>query len=60
VSLIPVPWPILYVVLWSAERLGLRFKFRSDSVLSFVYQEITPDFSQMQMYGIDPTPFGTI
>jgi nucleoside-diphosphate-sugar epimerase len=60
VSLIPVPWPILYVALWSAERLGLRLEFRSDSVLSFVYQDIAPDFSQMRMHGIDPTRFRTI
>jgi nucleoside-diphosphate-sugar epimerase len=60
VSLIPVPWPIIFVALWSAEHLGLGSNFRSDSVLSFVYQDIAPDFSQMRLHGIDPTRFGTI
>jgi nucleoside-diphosphate-sugar epimerase len=57
VSLIRLPWPIVYVALWSAERLGLHLKFRSDSVLSYVYQDTAPDFSQMRMHGIDPTRF---
>jgi len=60
VTLIPIPWPIFYAALLSAERLGLRLKFRSDSVLSFVYQNIAPDFSQMRRHGIDPTCFRTI
>jgi hypothetical protein len=60
VTLIPIPWPILYVALWSAECLGLRLKFRSDSILSFVYQDTAPDFSQMRMHGIDPTRYQTI
>ena len=60
ISLIPVPWTILYAVLWSAEQLGLRLKFRSDSVLSFVYQNDALDFVGIRKLGIDPSSFETI
>lgn len=59
VSLIPLPWPLLYAGLWSAERIGLQLKFRSDSVLSFIFQDPSPDFSQMRSYAIDPGCFET-
>lgn len=57
VTLVPTPWPLLYAALRSAEALHLPVPFRSDSVLSFVYQDPAPDFSQLQKYGIDPLPF---
>jgi nucleoside-diphosphate-sugar epimerase len=60
VSLIPVPWRILYAALWSAECLGLQLRLRSDSILSFVYQNSAPDFSQMRRYGIDLSRSGTL
>jgi len=60
VSLVPVPWTILYVALWSAEQLGLRPNFRSDSILSFVFQNDAPDFGQIRRHGIEPSGFGTI
>jgi nucleoside-diphosphate-sugar epimerase len=57
VILLPVPWQMLYAGLWTAERLGLKLGFRSDSILSFVFQNPTPNFSQMQYFGIEPLPF---
>lgn len=57
IILLPVPWQIFYASFWTAERMGLNLGFRSDSVLSFVFQNPVPDFSQMQRLGIDPTPF---
>jgi nucleoside-diphosphate-sugar epimerase len=59
VFLIPVPWPVLYAGLWSAEHLGLRLNFRSDSVLSFIFQDPSPDFSHMRSHAIDPASFQT-
>ena len=45
VTLAPVPWRLIYLALKSAERIGLRLGFRSDSVISLVYANRTPEFS---------------
>lgn len=52
VTLIPVPWPLLYAGLRLGEKLGRRLPFRSDSVISFIYQNPAPDFSALQQFGI--------
>lgn len=57
VTLMPVPWPLLYVGLRCAETLRLKLPVRSDSVISFVYQNPHPDFSRLSRYDIDPVPF---
>jgi nucleoside-diphosphate-sugar epimerase len=57
VILIPIPWPLLYFGLSTLERLGITLNVRSDSVLSFVYQNQAPDFSIMHKYGIEPAAF---
>jgi nucleoside-diphosphate-sugar epimerase len=57
ITLAPVPWPLLYAGLRSAEALGLKLPVRSDSIISFVYQNSRPDFSKLSRYGIDPAPF---
>jgi nucleoside-diphosphate-sugar epimerase len=57
VTLVPVPWRILYLALYSAERLRLQLNVRSDSVLSFVYQNVAPDFAAMTRHSIRPIPF---
>jgi nucleoside-diphosphate-sugar epimerase len=44
VTLVPIPWRLLYAGLRAAELLGRRLAFRSDSVISFVYQNPAPDF----------------
>jgi nucleoside-diphosphate-sugar epimerase len=43
VAIAPVNWRLLYAALWTLERLGLRLGVRSDSVLSYVYQDPAPD-----------------
>jgi nucleoside-diphosphate-sugar epimerase len=53
---LPIPWRILYCALLSLEKLGFKPRVRSDSVLSFVYQDPAPDFAPMQLYGISPKP----
>jgi nucleoside-diphosphate-sugar epimerase len=57
VRLVPIPWQALYAGLRAAEMLGLRLKVRSDSILSFVYQNTNPDFSALQKYDIHPDSF---
>ncbi len=57
VTLLPVPWPLLYTGLRSAEMLKVRLPVRSDSVISFVHQNPSPDFSKLSQYGIQPIPF---
>ncbi|RFU46017.1 NAD(P)-dependent oxidoreductase [Paraburkholderia sp. DHOC27] len=52
--LIPVPWRVLYAGLKFAETLGLKLNFRSDSVISFVFQNPAPDFTALDQFGIAP------
>ena len=46
VSFIHVPWYVVYMCLRAAEALGLKLDFRSDSVMSLVYQDRTPNLSR--------------
>ncbi len=57
VTLVPVPWPLLYSGLRAAEVIGAKLPVRSDSVISFIYQNPKPDFSKMHEFGILPLPF---
>lgn len=54
---VPIPWPLLYVALRAAEKLRIRLPIRSDSIISFVYQDRDPDFTAMHRYGIHPAHF---
>jgi len=45
---IPVPWRLLAAVLRLVEAAGLRAGFRSDSVVSIVHANGTPDFTALQ------------
>jgi nucleoside-diphosphate-sugar epimerase len=58
VTLAPAPWPLLYAGLRFAEMLKVKLPVRSDSIISFVYQNPSPDFSKLSQYGIHPMPFG--
>jgi nucleoside-diphosphate-sugar epimerase len=44
VKLLEVPWRLIYTGLKTAETLGLKLNFRSDSVLSLVKQNRSPKF----------------
>ena len=57
VKLLPVPWPVLYAGVRTAEILRLRLPFRSDSIISFVNYDRQPDFSALAALKIDPIPF---
>jgi nucleoside-diphosphate-sugar epimerase len=45
VVFIPLPWRLVRAGLKSAEMCGLKLNFRSDSLVSLVYQNPHPDFS---------------
>jgi nucleoside-diphosphate-sugar epimerase len=57
IAFLPIPWRALYFILRTAEALGVRFDFRSDSILSFIYQDQAPDFAAMRDYRIEVAPF---
>jgi nucleoside-diphosphate-sugar epimerase len=54
---IPLPWRLVWSGLKSAELCGLRLNFRSDSLVSLMYQNPTPDFSANKEAGLDCRPF---
>jgi nucleoside-diphosphate-sugar epimerase len=54
---IPVPWRLVWLALKSAEACGLRPNFRSDSLVSLMYQNPTPDFSANAGVGLVCRPF---
>ncbi len=57
VTLLPVPWPAIYAGLKTAELAGLKLGFRSDSVLSLVYQDPAPDFAPADQLGLQRRAF---
>lgn len=52
---VPLPWPLLYAGLRSAELLSVKLGVRSDSVISFIFQDEMPDFGPMMANGIMPS-----
>lgn len=52
VTLVPVPWQIFYLAFRSAEFCHIKTGFRSDSILSFIYQDHHPDFSRQERLGL--------
>jgi len=55
--LLPVPWIAVWAALRGAEAIGLKPKFKSDSVISLVYQNPSPDFNAPALLGIEPRTF---
>jgi nucleoside-diphosphate-sugar epimerase len=54
---IPLPWRLVWAGLKSAELCGLRLNFRSDSLVSLMYQNPRPDFSPNAALGLTCRPF---
>ncbi len=48
---VPVPWQGVWLLLKSAETLGLRPNFRSDSLISLINQNAAPDFALTEQTG---------
>ena len=55
--LIPFPWRLEWAGIKLLESLGLRLRFRSDSLVSLVNQEPNPDFTVARQTGITFRPF---
>ena len=54
---IPLPWRFVWAGLKSAELCGLKLNFRSDSLVSLMYQNQKPDFSANVAAGLVCRPF---
>jgi nucleoside-diphosphate-sugar epimerase len=57
VTLIPVPWQCVWLALKSLELAGVRTNFRSDSLISMVYQNPNPTLTALKPLGIECRPF---
>ena len=49
---VPLPWRLVWAGLKSAETCGLRLNFRSDSLISLMHQNPSPDFSPNAAAGL--------
>jgi nucleoside-diphosphate-sugar epimerase len=54
---IPLPWRFVWAGLKSAEWCGLKLNFRSDNLVSLMYQNRKPDFSENAEVGLACRPF---
>jgi nucleoside-diphosphate-sugar epimerase len=57
IKFIPLPWRLVWAGLKSAEMCGLKLNFRSDSLVSLMNQNPTPDFSVNVGIGLICRPF---
>ena len=57
VTFVPLPWRLVWLGLKSAETCGLRLNFRSDSLVSLMFQNPRPDFSPNAAVGLVCRPF---
>jgi nucleoside-diphosphate-sugar epimerase len=57
VKFVPLPWRLIWAGLKTAEACGLRLNFRSDSVVSLMHQNPSPDFSPNASAGLVCRPF---
>jgi nucleoside-diphosphate-sugar epimerase len=54
---VPVPWRAVWLALKLAEACGVKLNFRSDSLVSLMYQNLAPDFSANARVGLVCRPF---
>ncbi|MEJ0088397.1 MAG: NAD-dependent epimerase/dehydratase family protein [Limisphaerales bacterium] len=54
---IPLPWRVVWAGLKSTELCRVRLNFRSDSLVSLMYQNPRPDFSKNATLGLSCRPF---
>jgi len=57
VTFAPVPWRLVWAVIKTAERCHVPLEFRSDSLVSIMYQDPSPDFGPMRELGVTCRPF---
>jgi nucleoside-diphosphate-sugar epimerase len=56
-TFVPVPWQCVWLALKSLELAGVRTNFRSDSLISMVYQNPHPEFTPAKALGFECRPF---
>jgi nucleoside-diphosphate-sugar epimerase len=56
-SFVPVPWQCVWLALKSLELAGVQTNFRSDSLISMVYQNPRPAFASPKSLGFECRPF---
>jgi nucleoside-diphosphate-sugar epimerase len=57
VSFVPVPWQCVWLTLKALELAGVQTRFRSDSLISMVYQNPCPVFGSPEAFGFKCRPF---
>jgi nucleoside-diphosphate-sugar epimerase len=57
VSFVPLPWQSVWLALKTLEIAGVRPKFKSDSLISMIYQDPAPSFALLQSLGFKCRPF---
>jgi nucleoside-diphosphate-sugar epimerase len=57
VTFVPVPWQCVWLALKFLELAGARTNFRSDSLISMVYQNPHPAFASLKLLGFECRPF---
>jgi NADH dehydrogenase len=57
VKFVPLPWRLIWAGLKTAEVCGLRLDFRSDNLVSLMYQNRNPDFSPNAAFELICRPF---
>ena len=57
VTFVPVPWQLAWLGLKGLELAGARPNFRSDSLISIVYQDPSPSFALVKSLGFQCRPF---
>jgi nucleoside-diphosphate-sugar epimerase len=56
-SFVPVPWRFVWLALRCAELCRVPINFRSDSLVSLMYQNPNPSFAEQRQLGVSPRPF---
>ena len=59
-SFLAVPWRLAWAGLKCGEACGVRLDFRSDSLLSLMYQNPNPSLALQRELGVDCRPFGMV
>ena len=57
IILVPIPWFFIYTLLKIIEFIGVKINFRSDSILSFIYQNPNPNFDLLEKLNIETKKF---
>lgn len=57
ISFVPAPWQCVWLALKSLELAGVQTRFRSDSLISMVYQNPRPTFASPESLGFKCRPF---